>query len=363
MQMALTKRTLGHGYIVSAGVTLSLVLLAHAAVSLETDPVVAFVALAGVAPALSLAGAAHWLPENTLEGDHIWTIAQWSGLGIAVLTLLNVGVLTTVRSLSPLTPVLLAVGVAVGGATGVVVGALLELRRSARRLAQANGVLGRVIQHNLRNDLTVVLGHLSELEHDVSDEQAASVDRLATKVDDIVSTAEKARQIDVALAGTKEETQPVDLVTPLQRRLEAVERSYPKATIETDIPDEAYVVGGWLLKTAIDNVVENVLAHSDGPPDVRVVVRRDGGSVRVRFVDSGPPIPENERVVFTAARETLLDHSTGVGLWLVRLVMESYGGDVGHEYNDGGGNTIELRFQAATAGHGRSLLDRLQSVF
>lgn len=362
MNTIVTKRTLGRGYVVTAGLTLSVVLLVHAFVALRTNPLAALVAVAGLVPSLALAGVAYWLPESGLDGDGIWTVAKWSGLGIAVLTLLNLMILATDRQFSTVTPALLSTGIALGGATGVLVGSLLELRRSARRLDQANTVLGRVIQHNLRNDLTVVLGHLGELEREVPADVDDRVDQLGAKVDDILSTAEKARQIDVALDGADREKRPVDVVSPLRKRLNAVERTHPDVTVERELPAHAVVVGDWFVKTVIDNVVENVVVHSDGTPELRVSVEREANAVVVRFVDDCPPIPENERAVFTGERETPLDHSTGVGLWLVRLVMESYGGDVGHAYNDDGGNIVELRFHAAAHGRGNSYLDRIRTV-
>lgn len=365
---SVSKRTLGRGYVVSAGVVLSLVLLAHAIAALQSNPVAAFVAAAGLVPALGLVGATYWLPASGLSSDGIWRVAQWSGLGIALLTLVDVGVLAVVRPLSSITPVLLATAVAVGGATGVLVGALLELRTEIRRLERGNAVLGRVLQHNLRNDLTVVLGHLGQLERAVAEtpvdrcEATERVRRLGDKVDDIVTTAEKARQVDVALSARNRPRQPVDVVPPLRERLQAVERAYPDATITTDLPTQARVEADWFVKTVIDNLVENVVVHAESDPELRVTVERRNGTVVVRFVDDCPPIPENELAVFTGAVETSLAHSTGVGLWLVRLVMESYGGDVSHEFVDGGGNAIELRFRAVGSSSPRSLLNRARAL-
>lgn len=362
MHTIVTKRTLGRWYVVTAGLSMSAALLFHAFVALRTNLLAALVAVAGLVPSLVLAGVAYWLPESGHDGDGIWTVAQWSGLGIAVLVLLNLGVLATGRQFSTVTPVLLSTGIALGGATGVLVGALIELRRSARRLDRANSVLGRVIQHNLRNDLTVVLGHLDELEREVPADVDDRVDELEAKVEDVLSTAEKARQIDVALDAADREKRPVDVVAPIRRRLDDVEQTRPDATVDRDLPARAVVVGDWFVGTAFDNVVENVVVHSDGAPELRVTVEREAGAVVVRFVDDCPPIPENERAVFTGERETPLDHSTGVGLWLVRLVMESYGGDVRHAYDEDGGNIVELRFHAAADAHGHSLLDRIRAV-
>jgi signal transduction histidine kinase len=343
-----------------AGVVLGLALLAHALVTVESDPMVSVVTASGLVPAGALAGSAVWLHRSDLDGAQVWTIAQWSGLGIGVLTLLNLAVLLAGPPTATMTPALLAIGIALGGVNGVLVGALLELKQTAARLEHGNDVLGRVIQHNLRNDLTVVLGRLGELENNVNGEAATHVDALTGKVNDIVMTTEKARQIDVALASDTRHVRPVDIVTPLQDRLTAIERTHPDATVEADLPDSAFIQGDWFIKTVLDNVLENALIHAADTPTLSVSVVREGKWVVVRVVDDCPPLPENERLVFSDGEETPLDHSTGVGLWLVHVVMESYDGAISHEYNEEGGNTVELRFPAASQ-PGDSALGRLRS--
>jgi signal transduction histidine kinase len=348
MEQRVTRRTLGRWYILSAGVVLALILLGHAVVTVETDPMAALIAASGLVPAGALVGSAVWLQRSDLNGAQVWSIAQWSGLGIALLTLLNLAVLIGGVPTMSMTPVLLAIGIAMGGINGVLIGALLELKQTATRLEHGNDVLGRVIQHNLRNDLTVVLGHLGELENTVNGEATAHVDALTGKVNDIVMTTEKARQIDVALAADERTMRPVDIIDPLQDRLSAIQRTNPEATIETDLPNSALIKGDWFVKTALDNVLENALVHASGTPTLSVEVAHEGTEIVLQVIDDCPPLPENERVVFSDAEETQLDHSTGVGLWLVHVVMKSYDGSINHEYNEDQGNTVELRFPAAT---------------
>ncbi|MFB6307757.1 MAG: sensor histidine kinase [Haloarculaceae archaeon] len=353
--MNVTKQSLGMGYLVGLGVVFCVVLIVHAVTALGTDASAALVALAGVMPALTLVGARVWLPRSGLEGDQIWTVAEWAGLGVAVFTLVTVAVLT-VSTPSTLVPRLLASTVALGGASGVLIGTLLELRRSTRRLTQCNDVLNRVLRHNLRNDLNVVLGHLSQLDRQVSGPASEHVEQLQRKVDDIIAVTNKARQIDVALAMDGQPQEPVDVVPYLQERIDAVRAAYPDARVSMDVPDEAWVRGNWLLGTLFDNLVENAVVHADGTPELSVSVQRSADSVVIEIVDDGPPIPEAELAVLEQGAETQLSHSKGVGLWLVEWIAESYDGDVAFDCDDGG-NTVTISLPSARARNGRLLLD------
>jgi len=360
--MALTKQTLGQSYVVSAGVVLTLALLGHAVVVFEDGWLAGVLLVGGLVPSLTLAGAHYWLPASGIEGEQVWRVAEWSGFGIGLLTLCNVFILAFGLPLTDLGPVLLATSIAIGGVAGVLVGTMIELRHTNQRLRQSNHVLNRVLRHNLRNDLTVILGHLGELEANVTECQAERVSQLQSKVDEIVSTTEKARQIDVALAAEHRTQRPVDLVPHVRERTNAVTTAYPDATVETELPESAWVYGDWLVGTVLDNVVENVIVHAESAPSLRAEIERNSDSVTIRVADDCPRIPDHERPMFEQGSETPLNHSTGVGLWLVQSIMESYDGDIELDTSEMGGNQVALVFPAAPHGDEQPLMERLRQI-
>ena len=343
----LSKGTLGMGYVVGAGVALSLALLVHAATAIRAGPSALLVVLVGFVPALALAGANYWLPRSGLRGAQMWTVAEWSGLGIGLLTLLNLAVLFAGVSLATVRTGLLASSVAIGGFVGILVGTLLELRRSRDRLAQSNDILNRILRHDVRNRLNVMLGHLSALEHTAEGERARRTEQLGQCVERLITTTEKARRIDVALGAERRVQRPVDLVPAVEERLAAVRRAHPEATVETDLPDEAMVQADWLLGSVLDNVIENSVVHSTTAPTLSVGVDVDGAATTLVVADDCPEIPESELNVFASGNETQLRHSKGVGLWLVIWVVEGYGGEVSFETADGNGNVVTLEFKTA----------------
>jgi signal transduction histidine kinase len=344
----LSKHTLGMGYVVGTGVTLSLALLAHAVTALQSGPSAVVVLMLGFLPALALVGANYWLPRSGLQGDQIWTVAEWSGLGIGLLTLLNLGVVSADVTVATVRTGLLASTVTIGGFVGILVGTLLELRRDRQRLAQSNDVLNRILRHDMRNRLNVMLGHISALERTASGESSAHTEELRETVEELIRTSEKARQIDVALGANRRAQRPVDLVPAIETRLDAVRRANPDATVEAELPEQALVQADWLVGSVLDNVIENTVVHSEAPPTLSVSVVVDGGTTTVELVDDCPTIPAAERDVFEARTETQLQHSKGVGLWLVIWVVESYGGSVEFGTTADGGNVVTLTFQTAT---------------
>jgi len=361
--MHVRKHALGEAYVVAAGAILGLALFAHAVRAVAAGPVAVVIVLSGLVPAVALASARVWLPRTGLSGSQIWTVAMWCGLGIGLITLVNVAILASGRALGALAPVALAASVSIGAGAGFLTGSLLELRRGTRRLERTNDVLTRVLRHNFGNDLTVILGHLDELETAVSAENHDRVQRIQRKVDGLLTTTEKARQVDVALSADIDRRRAIDLVPQVRQAAAAVERAHPEATVTLDLPEHCYVRADWLLSTVVDNVIENAVVHAQGPPEINVRLRPVGDEIEFAVVDDCPQLPANERAAFEDGVESPLEHSTGVGLRLVQLLVESYGGSAHVEpVTDGGNELIVLLPRARYSGRVRGLRRALDGL-
>ncbi|WP_136716241.1 PAS domain S-box protein [Halorientalis salina] len=213
-------------------------------------------------------------------------------------------------------------------------------------------VLNRVLRHNIRNDLTVVLGHADQLAHELDDpDYLALVETLQSKAEDIVTMSEKVRDIEQTIGRTVDD-QRQDLAETVTAAVQDCRSAYPDADFTVDVPDGLHVRADEQLRTAVQNLVENAVEHNDAPaPSVRVAAgaaEADPDAVEVRVVDNGPGIPENERTVIAGDEPiTQLNHASGLGLWLVRWIVDSCGGDLSFETARDGGTAVSLTLRKA----------------
>jgi signal transduction histidine kinase len=71
----------------------------------------------------------------------------------------------------------------------------------------------------------------------------------------------------------------------------------------------------------------------------------DDGGVRIAVSDDGDGIPEAQWNLLTGDREiTQLQHGDGLGLWLVKWVVDRHGGRLRLDEADDDGTTISLHF-------------------
>jgi signal transduction histidine kinase/CheY-like chemotaxis protein len=215
------------------------------------------------------------------------------------------------------------------------------------RLRQANSfkseILGTVA-HDLKNPLGVILGRTEILKEMISgagaldqniDAQIAYIrvaaNRLTEMVDDLVSDA-MADALDITIR-----REPVDISVLVQ---EVAEANRPIATRKEQSitvvapPDHAAMCDSDRIRDAIDNLVSNAIKYSPIGGAIELLVAREGDGILVQIRDQGAGLsPEDISRLFgrfqrLSAKPTAGETSTGLGLSIVKRIVDLHGGRV-----------------------------------
>jgi PAS domain S-box-containing protein len=212
-------------------------------------------------------------------------------------------------------------------------------------------VLNRILRHNLRNELTVILGR-AELLADSDDERTASnAAAIRSSATDLQALTSSTKDLS-DMIGTHQVTQHRQQVSELlEREVDALREAHPNATFDLDVPAELPVVATSKLDLAIEHVLENAVEHNDTEsPRVAVTAREHAtsdGYVDLQIADDGPGIPRQEREVLLDGDEEPLKHGSGLGLWLVNWIVTRSGGYIEFDANDPRGSRVTLNLPAA----------------
>jgi signal transduction histidine kinase/DNA-binding NarL/FixJ family response regulator len=222
------------------------------------------------------------------------------------------------------------------------------------RLQRANGfkneILGTVA-HDLKNPLGVILGRTEMLKELISTGASASgvvsqVDhirdatkRLTTMVDHLISDA-MADAFDITIR-----REPVDVAALVK---EVAEANQPLAVnkqqaIRVDAPPNIVTMCDTdRIREAIDNLISNAIKYSPMGGKISVAVTHEGSDTIVRVSDEGAGLsPEDLGRLFgrfqrLSAKPTAGESSTGLGLSIVKRIIDMHGGEVTAE-SDGPG--------------------------
>ncbi len=218
------------------------------------------------------------------------------------------------------------------------------------RLRQANAfkseILGTVA-HDLKNPLGVILGRTEILKEMIAGAGALeanvqaqiayirdAANRLTEMVDDLVSDA-MADALNITIR-----REPVDIAILVQ---EVAEANRPLAarkeqTIAVSAPpDHSAMCDVDRIREAIDNLVSNAVKYSPLGGAIDLLVTQEPGGIMVQVKDQGAGLsPEDISRLFgrfqrLSAKPTAGETSTGLGLSIVKRIVDLHGGRIAVE--------------------------------
>lgn len=214
---------------------------------------------------------------------------------------------------------------------GQVFGELLYLRdiSAIARREQRISVLNRVLRHNIRNELTIQLGHLELLREQSTASMDTHLETIEGSIRRIQRFADQARLVDRTLRDPGR-VEPVALSSAIDRAVASVASEHDSAQIDTAVPEETLTVrtiDRELLEWVIAELLENAIVHGGASSNqVTIRVQSADPMATIQVLDDGPGIPQAERNAVQSSVETALEHGSGVGLWLARWTAERSGG-------------------------------------
>ncbi|MFD1633936.1 PAS domain-containing sensor histidine kinase [Haloplanus ruber] len=237
------------------------------------------------------------------------------------------------------------------GEVSEVVGVCTDITEQKRREEELE-MLNRIVRHDIRNDLSVMVGWAEALEDHVDDEAQDHLEKILNSGRHVIELTKIAR--DYAETVVSEEvatTEPTPIRDVLETELSLRRESFPEAefVVHGPLPDVEVPANG-MLGSVFRNLLNNAVQHNDADtPVVDVSCELDDGAVAVRIADNGPGIPdEHKEVVFGKGEKGLGSPGTGIGLYLVHTLVDQYGGEVWAEDNDPTGAVFVVELPEVT---------------
>ncbi|MER5361424.1 ATP-binding protein [Streptomyces sp. NPDC002785] len=241
--------------------------------------------------------------------------------------------------------------------TGPVRRLVISLRgtEARRRTERSHAELIAIVAHELRSPLTSVKGFtatlLAKWERFTDDQKRLmleTVDADAGRVTRLIAELLDISRIDSGRLELRR--QPVDIPAAVERHIQALTANGQtppgRFLVRTCQPLPAVWADPDKVDQVLGNLLENAVRHGEGTVTIEVApapAKSDEKGTAVTVSDEGPGIPEESMGrVFTRFWRGSKRGGTGLGLYIVKGIVEAHGGTITVGRGPGGG--AEFRF-------------------
>ena len=230
---------------------------------------------------------------------------------------------------------------------------LAEQFAHEKRMTELQRNFVSMASHEFRTPLTVIDGHAQRLNNtreriqpgEIA-ERAAKIRQAVNRMSGVISNLlDSARLVEVD-AQLVLHTSEFDLAVVLREVAALYREMAPRLRIAEDFDEQDLILVGdqKLLFQVFSNMMSNAAKYSPDGGVVRLAARREDGEIRVTVEDNGVGIPEQDR-------ERLFERyfrgsnvsgivGTGIGLYLVKTVVDLHGGSITLASHEGQGSTF-----------------------
>jgi signal transduction histidine kinase len=230
-----------------------------------------------------------------------------------------------------------------------------SVTRYSAIVERAKALFLAVLGHDLRTPLSAVLAAantllLAEGEDNRTVKTAALILRSSARMNQMVSDL-----IDFTrtrLGGALPlDRRPLDLGVASQEAIEEIQAVYPEHTVR--FARSGDLRGSWdegRMKQALTNLIENAAQHVTSRTPITVSVSGEGEQVVLTVHNHGAPIPEPDRarifeplVRVAETSSPVISPHMGLGLYVVRQIVQAHGGTIDLESTESAGTAFTLR--------------------
>ena len=238
---------------------------------------------------------------------------------------------------------------------------LQDLYEHMSALEQLKTDMIRIAAHDMRSPLAVIFSYVEMLREDLAphmeEHHTVYLNAIQQSVSRITRMSSEILTLERVQDSTSVPDQRVSLAMVVQRVADehSSEIRQKQQTIGVSLPEESTIVLGepTELVEAVTNLLTNAIKYTPDGGRVETRLRVEEDSVILEVEDNGFGIPDEEQArIFepfhrVKTRETRLIDGTGLGLYLVRKIVERHGGTTHFRSIYGQGSVFGFRLPLA----------------
>lgn len=239
---------------------------------------------------------------------------------------------------------------------------LAELNQALALLNQENKEIMGIVAHDLRNPLSSIITfsevlrlHTDKLSRDETNRHISTIGNLAFRALEIVKKLLESNAVESMSGELKSEAVDVAKITDSVTEEYLAPARKKGISFQTSIKPAEAIGDRAAIAQILDNLLSNAVKYSPHGRKIFVAVDNDSDGVRLSVRDEGPGITEaDQRQLFgrfarLSAKPTGGEQSIGLGLSIVKKLVEAMNGKIQCDSKPGQGAAFIVRLPAANS--------------
>ena len=237
---------------------------------------------------------------------------------------------------------------------------LVEANRELAGLDLAKSRFLRVSSHQLRSPLAAIHSLLSAVQEagGFNSRQYDLIRKIQARSEDAMALVDEMMLLSTIKENASETKQMAKV--NVDATVAAVAGTFGNEAINKKLTlkvasDSKAMVWAWedALETVLEHLISNALKYTEIGKEVDVTAREDGQRVRITVADQGIGVPSEQQdrlfhEFFRATNARQVAGGTGMGLAIVKAIVERLGGQIEIQSAQGRGTTVTVMLPAAT---------------
>jgi len=198
--------------------------------------------------------------------------------------------------------------------------------------------LSRDISHEFKNPLAVIRSATEMVANSEGEQRERFIELIlqnTRRMESLLDGVEEISRLDSHM--DKENKESVDILNLLETLIEGSKLRYPRQDWQINTIDRDLCLWGSpeRLSQIFVNLYENASSFSHSAGRIITTLKRQKSKVKISVYNDGPLIPleDREKIFnrFYSSREELKEKHHGLGLSIVKAIVETYGGSISVE--------------------------------
>ncbi len=215
-----------------------------------------------------------------------------------------------------------------------------------KEIEERENMLHSLLRHDVKNKVLVTQGYLELLEEfELDDDAIEYIKKSRQSIEKSLDIISKVRNLRKAKS---EDIQEIEVISEIQKAVSDSKSRLVKNDMEVDLEseiDQCKVKGGNLMKELFSNLIENSINHSEAN-NIKIEPKLSEEKIVIRIEDDGIGIPEEDKeTIFEKGYTTDEERGTGLGLYLVRRLLDIYDGSIDVKNSELGGARFDVHLK------------------